>query len=126
MPVFNANDRLTYCIPTGDSIQLFSSTDTLAAGNQSIVVCIQQPGPGVRGVRQFTIHFASSPTDVVEILGSNLAPTSAGPDPAGFVLYTSTNTQNDQYEDGNAFIFYWAKLVSQSGGGALTVIMKQV
>jgi hypothetical protein len=126
MPVFNANDRLTYSIPIGDSIQLFSSTDTLAAGNQSIVVCVVQAGPGVRGIREFTMNFASSPTAVVEILGSNIAPTASGPDPAGFVLYTSTNTQADHYEDGTAFTFYWAKLVSQSGGGALTVIMQQV
>ncbi len=125
MPAFNANDRLTYCIPVGDAIDLFASSDTLTAPVSSIVCCIQQPGPGVRGVRQFTINFASSPTDVVEVLGSNIAPTSAGPDPNGFVLYTSTSTQADQYEDANAFIFYWAKLVSQSGGGALTVRMKQ-
>jgi hypothetical protein len=80
----------------------------------------------VRGVRQFTINFASSPTAVVKIFGSNTAPTSAGPDPNGFLLYTSTNTQADQYEDGFAYIFYWAELVSQSGGGALSVTMKQV
>ena len=126
MPVFNANDRLTSCIPVGDSVQLFSPTDVLVAGNNSIVVCIQQPGPGVRGVRQFTINFASSPTDVVKIYGSNIAPTAAGPDPNGFLLYTSTNTQADQYEDSFAYIFYWAQLTSQSGGGALTVRMKQV
>jgi hypothetical protein len=41
-------------------------------------------------------------------------------------LYTSTNTQADQYEDSFAYIFYWAHLTSQSGGGALTVRMKQV
>jgi hypothetical protein len=126
MPVFNANDRLTYCIPIGDSIDLFAAADTLTAPADSIVVCIQQPGMQVRGVRQFTINFASSPTDVVKIYGSNIAPTAAGVDPNGFLLYTSTNTQADQYEDGNAFIFYWAHLTSQSGGGALTVRMLQV
>ena len=126
MPAFNANDRLTYCIPIGDMIDLFASTDTLTAPVYSIVTTIQQPGMQVRGVRQFTINFASSPTAVVKIYGSNIAPTSAGPDPNGFLLYTSTNTQADQYEDGFAYIFYWAELVSQSGGGALTVTMKQV
>ena len=73
-----------------------------------------------------SINFASSPTDVVKIYGSNIAPTAAGVDPNGFLLYTSTNTQADQYEDGNAFIFYWAHLTSQSGGGTLTVRMLQV
>lgn len=126
MPAFNANDRLTYCIPVGDAIDLFAAADVLTPSVNSIVCTIQQPGPGVRGVRQFTINFASSPTAVVKIYGSNTAPTSAGVDPNGFLLYTSTNTQADQYDDGFAYIFYWAQLTSQSGGGALTVRMKQV
>lgn len=126
MPVFNPNASLTYCIPIGDTVELFSASDSLSAGNNSIVVCIQQPGPGVRGVRHFTSAFASAPTAVVKVFGSNIAPTASGPDSGGFLLWTSTNTQYDQYEDGNAYEFYWAQLVSQSAGGALKVIMKQV
>lgn len=125
MPVFNANDRLTYSISIGDSINLFNA-ETLTAPANSIVVCIVQAGPGVRGVRQFASSFASSPTAVVKIYGSNTAPTAAGPDPNGFLLFTSTSTQFDQYVDDNGFIFYWAQLASQSGGGAVTVSMHQV
>lgn len=126
MPIFNAADRLTSSICVGDSVQLFAPADTLVAPVNSIVVCIQSAGPTVRGIRQFTMDFAASPTAVVEIFGSNTAPTAAGPDPLGFLLYTSTNKQSDTYSDGNAYIFYWAYLASQSGGGALTVTMFQV
>jgi hypothetical protein len=80
----------------------------------------------VRGVRQFQIGFASAPTAVVKIFGSNNAPTSSAPDSNGILLYTSTNTQNDNYVDGSAFAYYWAQLASQSAGGALTLTMHQV
>jgi hypothetical protein len=126
MPAFNGNGFLTHSIGLGDTATLFSASDSLTAPVNSIVVCILQSGPTVRGVRQFQIGFASAPTAVVEIFGSNNAPTTAGPDPGGQLLYTSTNTQNDYYTDGTAFAFYWAKLVSQSAGGALTVTMHQV
>jgi hypothetical protein len=126
MPGFNGNGPLTVSIGVGDRIPLFSVKDSLTAPVNSIVASISQSGPTVRGVRQFTINFASAPTAVVEIFGSNNYPSSSGPDPNGFLLYTSTNMQNDQYLDGTAYRFYWAKLVSQSGGGALTVIMNQV
>lgn len=125
MPAFNQYGNLTTSIGIGDSIALFAN-ETLTAPVFSFVVTVQQSGPIVRGVRQFQINFASSPTAVVKLFGSNTAPTSSGPDAAGTVIYTSTNTQNDYYEDGNAFIYYWAELVSQSAGGKLTVIMNQV
>ena len=126
MPTFNGNGPLTFSMCIGDLYSFFSSSDSLTAPVFSRVACIQQAGPGVRGVRQFAINFASAPTAVVKIFGSNNAPTAAGPDPNGFLLYTSTNTQNDQYEDGAAYQFYWVELVSQSAGGALTVTMMQV
>jgi hypothetical protein len=103
-----------------DSYTLFSASDTLAATNVSQVITIGAPGPVPRGVMTFQMDFASSATAVVEILGSNTQPTSSAPQ-GGVVLYTSTNMQHDNYTDNVAFTFYWAELVSQSGGGALTL-----
>jgi hypothetical protein len=126
VPAFNGNGPLTTATGVGGLIPLFAPSDSLTAPVNSRVVVVSQSGPTVRGVRQFQIGFASAPTAVVKIFGSNNPPTSAGPDPNGFLLYTSTNLQNDQYEDASAFSYYWAQLASQSAGGALTVTMNQV
>jgi hypothetical protein len=125
MPTFNGNGPLTVGIGLGDTIALFNA-DTLTAPVNSRVVTIIHSGPTVRGVRQFQMGFAASPTAVLDIYGSNNSPTAAGPDPNGQLLYTSTNKQNDYFEDDNGFAFYWAYLASQSAGGACTVTMHQV
>lgn len=103
-----------------DNYTLFASTDTLTAPAVSQAVTFSTPGSQPRGLVTFQTNFASAPTAVVEIFGSNSQPTSSAPQ-NGVILYTSTNTQADVYTDNSAFMFYWAKLVSQSGGGALTV-----
>lgn len=103
-----------------DSYTLFASTDTLAAGNNSQIIAIGTAGPVPRGVMTFQGDFASAPTAQWIIYGSNTQPTSAGPQ-NGVALYTSSNKQHDNYTDNLAFIFYWAQLVSQSAGGALTL-----
>lgn len=104
-----------------DSYTLFSASDTLVAGSNSQIITIGAAGPVPRGVMTFQGDFASSPTAAYEILGSNTQPTATAPDPNGTVLYTSTNKQHDNYTDNLGFTFYWAQLVSQSGGGALTL-----
>lgn len=121
MPVFNAAQSLASAINVGDLITLFAATDTLTAPANSIVFTLASPGPRTIGNIQFQIHFASAPTAVVKIFGSNQAPTSAGPDANAVLLWTSTNLQNDNFIANDALLFHWAELVSQSAGGALTV-----
>ena len=121
MPVFNTALPNARAVSSGDTVTLFAATDTVAATNNSVVIAPAVPGPIARGVITFTTHFASAPTAVVEIFGSNTAPTTAGPQ-GGIILYTSTNLQNDTYSDNSAYAFYWAQLPSQSAGGAVTVI----
>lgn len=121
MPPFNgAANSLTTTAGPGDSPALFATSDSVTAPVFSRVIAIYRAAPpGVKQVA-FQTQFATAPTAVVEIFGSNTPPTSAGPQ-NGILLYTSTNKQSDSYIDTSGFAFYWAELVSQSGGGALSV-----
>lgn len=121
MPIFNGYGPLTVQAGPGDRIPLFSATDSLAAGNNSVVLAIAHAAPFGQRLITFEGNFAAAPTAVWEIFGSNTYPTTAGPQ-NGVLLYTSTNVQKDNYTDNLAFAFYWAQLVSQSAGGALTLI----
>ncbi len=110
-------------VASGDTITLFSATDTLAAGSTSIVISPADAGPVQRTAITFQGNFANSPTAVYEIFGSNTPPTqgSGGAPQNGVLLYTSTNELADNYTDNLGFRFYWAQLISQSAGGALTL-----
>jgi microcystin-dependent protein len=118
MPTFSLPVIALY---SGDTYQLFASTDSLTAPAFSQVVTIG-PSAGLqpKGIATWAIDFATSPTDSLIIYGSNTQPSSTAAQ-NGRALYTSTNTQHDSYTDNLAFTFYWCELVSQSGGGAVTV-----
>ena len=121
MPKFNGNQLgLGTTVYPGDTIALFAAADTLAAGNNSIVIAPGDAGGVNRNVITFALNFAAAPTAVVKIFASNTYPTTAGPQ-NGVLLYTSTNLQADNYTDNLGFAFYWAQLVSQSAGGALNL-----
>lgn len=117
MPLFSLPVIALY---SGDSYSLFTSSDSLTAPAYSQVVTILAAGLQPRGVATWTMNFASAPTAVVTIYGSNTQPSSSAAQ-NGVALYTSTNTQHDSYTDNGAYTFYWAELVSQSAGGAVTV-----
>lgn len=117
MPTFSLP---VIALSPGDTYALFSSADSLTPPAFSQVITITSAGLQRRGVATWTTNFASSPTAVVKIFGSNTQPTSTAAQ-NGALLYTSTNTQSDNYTDNLAFAFYWCELISQSGGGALTV-----
>jgi len=121
MPIFNDFGPLAIQAAGGDTINLFTASDVVAPGNNSRVIALLDAGPDSRQAISFQIVFATAPTAVVEIFGSNFPPTSAGP-VNGIVLFTSTNTQNASYTDNSSFRFYWAQLVSQTAGGALQVL----
>lgn len=103
----------------GDAFTLFSAESPAAP--QASVAFTRAMGPGgVDGGTTFTIAFAAAPTDAVAIQGSN-----TDVDAQYQTLYTSTNKQFDSYTDTGRWAFYRAKLVSQSAGGAVTVIAQR-
>jgi hypothetical protein len=122
MPTFAGNGPLSVSVCSGSQVTMFDPVnDSLTAPATSRVLAPVDSGPVARNAIEFQIQFATAPTDVVKIFGSNTPPTSAGPQ-NGILLYTSTNEQSDNYVDNQAFAFYWGELVSQSGGGALSLI----
>jgi hypothetical protein len=122
MPIFAGNGPLAVSVCSGTQITLFDAVaDSLTAPATSRVIAPVDSGPVQRGGITFQTQFASSPTAVVTIYGSNTPPTSVGPQ-NGVSLFTSTNKQADNYTDNLSFAFYWAVLTSQSGGGALSLI----
>lgn len=121
MPLFNPVRPGALAVSVGETFVLFAATDTLTAGSLSAVFTVADSGPVPRQAIGFTFNFTTAPTAVVELLGSNTMPTASGPQ-NGVVLYTSTNQPQDKFLDSNSFAFYWALLVSQSAGGALSLI----
>ena len=72
--------------------------------------------------------FTNSRDTVREALQSLIIPTFSETnefDALYETLWTSTNTQYDNYTDTTRWAYYRARLVSQSGGGALTVTVKR-
>jgi hypothetical protein len=121
MTLFNAARFGAQAISSGDTFTMFAAADTLVAGSLSPVFGVSNPGPLPRGITTFTSVFATAPTAVVKLFGSNTPPTAAGPQ-NGALLWTSTNTSPDSYTDNVGYAFYWAQLVSQSAGGGLTLV----
>ena len=110
----NEGLNLAVLIP-GDVYFLFNAETPTAP--QASVAFARGLGPnGQKGPILFTISFASSPTAVVEIQAAD-----TDLDANYQTVFTSTSTQLDNYSDLGLFSFYRAKLVSQSGGGAITV-----
>lgn len=121
MPAYNtpqAGGTLTSVIP-GDSYTLFNA-ESLTAPISSIAFSRGESPSGSDQGMTFQMSFASTPTAVVVIQGSN-----QDIDALYETIWTSTNTQYDNYTDTTRWAFYRAKLVSQSGGGALTVTVKR-
>ena len=109
----------TACIP-GDSLALFNNETVTAA--QASIVMARAKGPGDDDAgTTFFIEFAAAPTDSLEILGSNKVPAAVFNLADWYVLFTSTNKQQDYYTDTGRFAYYCAYLASQAAGGKVTV-----
>jgi hypothetical protein len=125
MPLFGAaqaGGQLTSLIP-GEVLSLFAA-DSVTAPQASMAVSRgYSPGGFTNFGITFQITFASSPTAVTQILGTNVYqyPGKAFVLTEWTVLYTSTNLQSDSYTDAGASRFYCGYVVSQSGGGAITL-----
>ena len=106
-------------INPGESIYLFNA-ESPAAPQASVAFCRGVGPMETPAGLVFTIKFATAPTDSLVIQGSN-----TDLDGDYQTLFTSTNKQYDYYADIGEFLFYRAKLVSQSGGGAVTVLVQR-
>lgn len=122
MPAYGSlqSGGLTSLCPGDPLLTLFAASESLTAPVSSIAFSRgQSPSGSDQGIT-FQMSFAASPTAVVVIQGSNVDVDAAYED-----LWTSTNTQYDNYTDTARWSFYRAKLSSQSGGGALSVTVKR-
>lgn len=125
MPLYatpQAGGVLTSIVP-GSDMALFDAESPNAP--QASIAFSRGYAPGGSGgfPITFQIGFADDPTAVTNILATNVFqyPGKAFNLAEWFVVYTSTDLQNDEQTDVGMSMFYCAYLVSQSGGGAITV-----
>lgn len=121
MPVYGVpqSGGVLACISPGESITLFNA-ETLTAPQASVAFNRgNSPSLSDQGTT-FQILFATAPTSTLAIQGSNV-----DVDAAYVTLFTSTSKQQDSYTDTQRFAFYRAKLLTQSAGGAVTVIAQR-
>ena len=125
MPDYGAaqSGGLTVLYP-GDAMELFAS-ESPDAPQASMVFARGQSAVETDAGSTFQTEFASSPTSVVEILGSNQMPGLDFTLADWAVLYTSTDKISDSYTDTGRWAYYCAYLASQSGGGAVTVLVQR-
>lgn len=119
MPLYTDTTKGPVAAQPGDTITLFNA-ETLTAPTSSIALN-RATGPGNKpsGI-VFTIRYASAPTGVMTIQAANDNVEAQYQD-----IWTWTSTQNDWYADAGNFAWYRAHLVSQSAGGAVTVVAQR-
>jgi hypothetical protein len=102
-------------LQSGDTDYFLFNAEVLTAPQASVAFS-RANAPGAQTTYTFSIDYASAPTAVMTIQGSN-----TDVDADYVTLYTSTSIQHDFWTDTGAWKYYRAALVSQSGGGAVTV-----
>jgi len=106
-------------ISPGDQATLLSD-EVVATGDASIAVAVASKDGGAEPVVAMSVRFDSSPTAVVALQGS------LTDDDASYItLATSTNTSPDLLTATTAVQFLRAKVVSFSGGGGLTAVIRR-
>jgi len=103
----------------GDSYLLFKAESPTAPQRSIAFNMGYNPGGGGNTPIIFQATWATTPTAVVTIFGSNTDIA------ADYVALGTINAQGGFYADGGGFAFYCAELTSQSGGGAVTVTIKR-
>lgn len=106
-------------VAPGDSMVLFNA-ESPTAPQASIAFA---RGIGITGQPSgivFTAKWAAAPTATLAIQGSN-----ADVDADYQTLNTVTNSQYANYADVGNFLFYRGKLLTQSAGGAVTLIAQR-
>ena len=105
----------------GDSIKLFDA-EVIPVKPQASIAFARQDGGGLAGARQttFQVGFAAAPLASVAIQGSNVDIDAAYQD-----LAQIDNAQFGLYVDTGTWAYYRAVLLSQSAGGAVTVIAQR-
>ncbi len=105
--------------PSPGSLFYLFNAESPAAPQASIAFARPASPVGGRDPITFSISFAAAPTASLVIEGSHV-----DSDSQYQTLYTSTNKQLDFYTDDGSWMFYRCKLVTQTGGGAVTVIVR--
>lgn len=122
MPNFNGLQIPPYTdLRLGEQIYLWNN-ESPAAGANSIVITRGESPASNRGIT-FQLDFASAPTASVTIQGSNFTPPASGP--INGITLATLNTIDSAYNDTGSYAFYWANIVSVSGGEPLTLIAQR-
>ena len=103
----------------GDSYLLFNAESPTPAQRSIAFSMGYNPGGGGTPPVLFQATWATTPTAVVTIYGSNTDVA------ADYISLGTINSQGGYYGDAGGFAFYCAELTSQSGGGAVTVKVKR-
>lgn len=119
MPLYGAPSDRPGLLP-GQNLKLFDAETPSAAQSSICFARLPAPGEQIPSGIVFTFGFASSPTAVITIQGSN-----DNADGDYQTLYTSTDSQQDYYADAGTFGWYRAHCTSYSAGGALTVLAQR-
>lgn len=98
----------------------FFNTESPVPPQASIALAMGYAPGGADAEILFTISFSAAPTDSLVIQASNV-----DVDSQYQTVYTSTNKQLDSYADLGLFAYYRVKVVTWTGGGTLTVIVKR-
>ena len=107
-------------VSPGERIVLFDGTETPVANITSLAFA-RAPGPTqVPAGIMFTTHFGAAPTAAVLVQASNV-----DADAQYQTVFTSTNRQNDLYQDAGTFAFYRVQLSAYVSGGMPTVIAQR-
>jgi len=106
-------------ISPGDQATLLSD-ETVATGDASIAVAVASKDGAAEPVVAMSVRFDSAPTAVVVLQGAL-----TDSDASYVTLATSTSTSPDLLTVTTAAQFLRAKLVSQSGGGGLTAVIRR-
>lgn len=119
MLLYGVDPKISSVQP-GDSYSLFDGTEIPGASIKSAPFSRGESPSGSDQGSTFSMDFVSAPTAVVLIQGANVDAE------ANYVtLWTSTNTQHDNYTDTARWAFYRAVLSTYSAGGMPVVRVKR-
>lgn len=103
----------------GDALTLLDGTEVAALGLTSMPFA-RETGPGVDTPPTFQIAFGAAPNATVVIQGSNV-----DQETAYQTIWSSINTQNDNYTDLAKWAYYRVKITAYVAGGTPVVTVQR-